>query len=93
MWFVAGSSLRQPSGQGKDAVGDGLQFGFNLSQCAGKLEDVEVAVEGDFGADLRLFAIDEVGITAAEADNALDDGGGIRARPDDLMTEGFRRCR
>lgn len=52
------SSFREVSDQGEDAVGELLQIGVDLFQRAGRLEDVEVAVEGDLVADPYLFVID-----------------------------------
>ena len=55
---IAGSSLRQPPDHRQDAVGDAFQLGVDLGQRARRLEDVEVAVERDLVADLRLLVVD-----------------------------------
>ena len=52
------SSFRQPPDHVQDAVGDAFQLGVDLAQRARRLEDVEVAVERDFVADLGLLVVD-----------------------------------
>jgi hypothetical protein len=48
---VAKRSFRQALDHGQDAVGAAFQLGVDFGQRARWLEDVEVAVEGDFVAD------------------------------------------
>lgn len=52
------NSLRQLPDHGDDTVGDSFEFGVDFIELAGGLEDVEVAVEGDFVADLGFVVVD-----------------------------------
>jgi len=56
--FHQASSLRQPSNHREDAVGDAFEFRVDIGQRARRLEDVEVAVEGDLVADLGFVGVD-----------------------------------
>jgi hypothetical protein len=55
--FSLADALRQPSDYGEDAVCDTFELGVDFGQRARGLEDVEVAVEGDFVADFGLVVV------------------------------------
>lgn len=58
-----------------------FQLGIDLGQRARGLEDVEVAVEGDFVADLRLLGVDP-GVSGVGQDFAFEVGVHIFAERD-----------